>query len=73
MERTGFYDPYSGVTNNAAESFNKVLKWMNDYKKMPIDIMILSLFYAQNSAFTEVLSTSQNLCKCWIGSVYVQR
>ena len=46
---------YSGVTNNASESFNKVLKWMKDYKKMLMDMMILSLFYAQNSAFAEEL------------------
>ena len=55
LEGTGFYDPYSGITNNASESFNKVLKWMNDYKKMPMDMMILSLFNAQNAAYTEVL------------------
>ena len=55
LEETGFYDPYSGITNNASESFNKVLKWMNDCKKMPLDIMILSLFFAQNTAFAEVL------------------
>ena len=30
LEETGFYDPYSGITNNASESFNVVLKWMND-------------------------------------------
>ena len=55
LEGTGFYDPYSGVTNNASESFNKVLKWMKDYKKMLMGMMILSLFYAQNSAFAEEL------------------
>ena len=33
LEECGMYDPYSGITNNRSESFNKVLKEMVNWKK----------------------------------------
>lgn len=45
---TGLYCPLSGITTNAAESFNNVLKMWNNWKEMPIDALVLSLQYLTN-------------------------
>ena len=55
LEEHNVYNPYSGVTTNISEGFNNVIKWVNDHKRLPVDNMVLSLFYLQNSCFSEVL------------------
>lgn len=43
IEPLGLYDPHSGITTNAIESFNAVMKrWLN-WKEMPLDCLILAL------------------------------
>ena len=61
LERNGVYNPYSGVTTNISEGFNNIIKWVNDHKKLPVDNMVLSLFYLQNAAYCEVLRGRANL------------
>ena len=55
MEEHDIYNPYSGVTTNISEGFKNIIKWVNSHKKLPVDNMVLSLFYLQNSTYTEVL------------------
>ena len=55
MEEHDIYNPYSGVTTNISEGFNNIIKWVNSHKKLPVDNMVLSLFYLQNSTYAEVL------------------
>jgi hypothetical protein len=40
-EFDGLYDPYSGITNNLSESYNAVLKQENDWKELPVDMLVL--------------------------------
>ncbi|CAG2192435.1 unnamed protein product [Mytilus edulis] len=48
------YDPYSGITNNACESMNAVIKGLNKYRELPVDCFVLSMFYLQNYYINEV-------------------
>ncbi|CAG2237138.1 unnamed protein product [Mytilus edulis] len=48
------YDPYSGITNNACESMNAVIKRLNKYRELPVDCFVLSMFYLQNYYINEV-------------------
>ena len=43
LEKLGIYNPYSGITSNQSESFNCLLKHLNDWKESPVDCMILAL------------------------------
>ena len=36
------FDPYSGITQNQSESMNKLLKSLNKWKEVPVDVVILS-------------------------------
>ena len=45
IEPFGVYHSFSGVTNNQAEGINFVLKQLQDWKKAPVDCMILALHY----------------------------
>ncbi|KAK3108798.1 hypothetical protein FSP39_015983 [Pinctada imbricata] len=48
------YDPYSGVTNNPSESINSVLKRMTGWQELPVDSMMLSLYFLQNFYQAEI-------------------
>ena len=39
----GLYNPFSGITNNASESINNVLKLHVNGKELPVDALTLSL------------------------------
>ena len=54
IEPWNIYNPNSGVTNNAAESLNAVIKRLLDWKELPIDSLCLSLYYLQSFYFAEV-------------------
>lgn len=47
LEHFGIYNPLSGITNNQSEGFNSVLKRMTEWKEMPIDNAVLSLYHLQ--------------------------
>lgn len=48
------YHPLSGVTANQSEALNRVLKGLHDWKEVPIDVMVLSLFQLQTYYHNEV-------------------
>ena len=41
------YSPFTGVTNNQSESFNAVLKRLVQWREVPSDVIILSLYHLQ--------------------------
>ena len=47
LEEFGVYSPMSGITNNQSEGFNSVLKRMQEWKEIPIDSAVLSLYHLQ--------------------------
>ena len=54
IEPWNIYNPYSGLTNNVAESLNAVVKWLLDWKELPLDCLCLSMYYLQSFYFTEI-------------------
>ena len=46
------YNPFSGITNNASESINNVLKLHVNGKELPVDALVLSLQLLQYRYFT---------------------
>ena len=55
LEKCENYNPYSGVTNNAAESVNAKLKRLVEYKERQIDSIVLYLNYLQGNDVLELL------------------
>jgi hypothetical protein len=39
------YDPYSCITNNLSESYNAVLKQENEWKELPVDMLVLGFHF----------------------------
>ena len=54
IEKARVYSPYSGVTSNQSESFNAVLKRLQLWKEVPVDVIVLSLFYLQAYYHNEI-------------------
>jgi hypothetical protein len=54
-EFDGLYDPYSGITNNLSESYNAVMKQENDWKELPVDMLVLGFHFLQNVDYFEVV------------------
>ena len=55
LERLNLYTSDSGITTNASESFNAVIKRVVDRKEVALDNMVLILFYLQNFFYNEIL------------------
>ena len=49
------YTVHSGITNNASESMNNVIKRLIDWKEVPVDVAVLSFFDLQNYYWNECL------------------
>lgn len=47
LQPLNLYNPYSGVTNNQSESFNKVIKEFQSWKEAPLDSFILAMYQVQ--------------------------
>jgi len=45
---------YSGITTNAAESLNNVIKSVQKRKQLPVDMINLTLFFLQKYIYTEI-------------------
>ena len=60
IEPYGVYDPYSGVTNNQAESLNHVLKKLQEWHEAPIDCLVLSLHHLQSYYLMEIARGQYN-------------
>ena len=50
----GLYNPFSGITNNASESINNVLKLHVNGKELPVDALVLSLQFLQYRYFYNI-------------------
>ena len=55
IEPLNIYNPYSGITNNAAESMNTVIKRLTGWKQRPADTLALCLHKLQNYYWNEIL------------------
>ena len=49
------YDPYSGITNNLSESYNAVLKQENEWKELPVDMLVLGFHFLQTFEHFEIM------------------
>ena len=54
LEPLGIYHPFTGVTNNQSESFNAALKRLQDWREVPIDSVILTLYHLQSYFHNEI-------------------
>ena len=43
----GLYNPYSGITNNQSEGFNRLIKDFQSWREAPLDSFVLALFQLQ--------------------------
>lgn len=61
IEPLNIYNPYSGITNNSAESMNAVIKRLLNWKEAPADTLILCLQKLQLYYWNEILRGFCNL------------
>ena len=54
LELLGLYDPFSGVTNNASESINTVIKSLTAWNERPVDVIVLTFYQLQNYFLAEI-------------------
>ena len=54
LEKLNIFDPYSGVTNNPAESVNHMIKSVQKHKELPVDFICLHLYFLQKSIYTDI-------------------
>ena len=54
LEAEGVYSPFSGVVTNQSESFNMVLKSLQQWKEVPVDCIVLSFYLLQSYFMNEV-------------------
>ena len=54
LQPLNLYNPYSGVTNNQSESFNKVIKEFQSWKEAPLDSFILAMYRLQLYYYNEI-------------------
>ena len=70
LEQNNIYNPYSGITNNAAESFNAVIKRLMEWKEAPADTISLCFYYLQNYYLKEIYRGFCNLGSYQLKSDY---
>jgi hypothetical protein len=49
------YDPYSGIANILSESYNAVLKQENEWKELPVDMLVLGFHFLQTFEHFEIM------------------
>jgi len=54
LETEGVYSPFSGVVSNQSESFNMVLKSLQQWKEVPVDCILLSFYLMQSFFMNEI-------------------
>ena len=54
LEKKGVYSPFSGVVTNQSESFNMVLKSLQQWKEVPVDCIVLSFYLLQSFFMNEI-------------------
>ena len=76
LEKLHVYNPYSGVTNQS-EGYNTVMKRLQQWKEVPIDLIILSLNELQVYSYNEI---QRGLCQMgeyvllpkYVGSIIIE-
>ena len=48
LENYGVFNPYSGITNNASEGLNFLIKHQIDWKECTVDTLVLVMYFLQN-------------------------
>ena len=54
LESLRIYNPYSGITNNQSEGFNTVLKRLQNWREVPVDAIVLTLYHLQAFYHNEI-------------------
>lgn len=54
LEKMRIYHPFTGVTNNQSESFNAILKRLQKWREVPLDVILLSLYHLQAFFHNEI-------------------
>ena len=54
LEKEGVYCPFSGVLTNQSESFNMVLKSLQQWKEVPVECILLSFYLLQSFFMNEI-------------------
>ena len=54
LEEEGVYSPFSGMVTNQSESFNMVLKSLQEWKEVPVDCIVLSFYHLQAFFMNEI-------------------
>ena len=81
LEQYGLYNSVSGITTNHSEGFDAVLKRIQQWREIPVDSIVLSLYYLQafywnewqrglaskSNVFVTLLTTCISLHLCVIG------
>ena len=61
LREFGLPNPEHGITSNAAESINAILKRNNEHKQLPIAENMLNMYFATRSQAAEISSAYYNL------------
>ena len=59
LEEQGIYSSFSGVSNNQSESFNVVMKHLQEWKEVPVDSLVLTFYFLQCYFMNEI---SRGVC-----------
>ena len=59
LEEQGVYSSFSGVSNNQSESFNVVMKHLQEWKEVPVDSLVLTFYFLQCYFMNEI---SRGVC-----------
>jgi len=62
LQPLNLYNPYSGVTNNQSESFNKVIKEFQSWKEAPLDSFVLAMYQLQVYYCNEIKRGLAGMC-----------
>lgn len=54
LEPLGHYCPYSVITTNCSEGMNNLMKSLNDYNEIPIDVAVLTFFKLSSYYINEI-------------------
>ena len=54
LEPLDLYCPYSGITTNCSEGMNNLMKSLNDYNEIPIDVAVLTFYKLSSYYINEI-------------------
>ena len=65
LREMGVTDPENGLTNNPSESMNAVLRSLQQWKQVPLDVICVSLFHL-SCYYQREITRAHHLCGTWI-------